>query len=399
MSAPTPHPPPHTDDLVDLLVDADPAVRLSTVMQLGEQPRHDAAAAIVERFGRERDFQIREVLTWAALRMQDTALPRVREAVGSPLWLARLQATHTLSKLGLAEDADRLLPVIDDPVDCVAARAYWAAAQCGDPVAVPALVGQLGRGGAEHRNSLLVALSSFEDVVVELVQALAGGATPGVREQAADTLAYLGAPPAGPAEQALRLALDDDSDHVRVAALNALGQLATPSARRAVEGQCSRPGRVGILARRLTSDAPVRRREGTTPPQVMPDRGGRVGRHWPAPDLSLVAVTDGPLAARLRPMLAEQVAICRPTWLTRADVPVDVLDDVRQTALRDATALGRSTPRAARIAAGRVELFIHEHVFHEQVSVADPGRTIDELLYGTGVRITDFDRTLATRTP
>ena len=399
MSPPTPPLPPPTDDLVDLLVDVDPSVRLSTVMQLGETPRHDAAAAIVERFGRERDFQIREVLTWAALRMQDAAMPLVREALDSPLWLARLQATHTLSKPGLAEDAARLLPVIDDPVDCVAARAYWAAAQCGDPIAVPALVGQLGRGDAEHRNSLLVALNSFEDAVVELVQALVGGAAPRVREQAADILAYLGAPRAGAAEQALRLALDDESEDVRVAALNALGHLATTSARHVIEGQCSRPGRVGTLARRLTADEPGHRWQPTTPPQVTPDGGRRVGRRWPTPDLSLVTVTDSPLAARLRPMLSEQVRVCRPTWLTRAEVPGEVLDDVRQTALGDAIAAGRSAPRAARIAAGRVELFIHERVFHEQVCVVDPGRTIDELLYGTGVRITDFDRAPATRTP
>lgn len=382
----------HTDDIVDLLVDAEPAVRLATVMQVGRQRHSDAAAALIERFGRERDFQIREALTWAALRMQEASMPLVREALESPRWLARLQATHTISKLGLPEDTHRLLPVIDDPVDCVAARAYWAATQCGDAAAVPALVGQLGRGTAEHRNSLLMALSSFDGVVAPLVQALASGVTADVRQHAAETLAYLEAPLVGRAEAGLRRALRDDAEGVRLAALNALGQLRTPSARRAIEDEASRGGRRGVLARRLLDRDDWGTPWPSAPRQTVPTSDTGVGRSWPSPDLSLVTINDHPLGERLRPMLAAQVELCRPTWLTRADVPDDVLVDVRGRARRDATAAGRSHQRAARIAAGRVELFIHEHVFHEQVAVADPGRTIDRLLYGTGVRIIDFHR-------
>lgn len=47
---------------------------------------------------------------------------------------------------------------------------------------------------------------------------------------------------------------------------------------------------------------------------------------------------------------------------------------------------------AERIAAGAVEQFIHDHVFLEQVSVADPGAIVKDLLFGTEVRITAFVR-------
>lgn len=380
----------HTDDVIDLLVDPDSSVRLSTVMHLGEERRHDAAIALVERFGRERDFQIREALTWAVLRVQDSAMPLVRAALVSARWQARLQAAHTLSKLGLAADAEGLLPLVDDPVDCVAARAYWAVARCGDPTVISALAGQLGRGDAEHRNSLLVAISSFDDVVPELVQALARGVTAAIRRQAADTLAYLGTPTAGAAEQTLRLALEDEAEVVRISALNALGQLRTRAARDAIQAATSHPGRVGVLARRLAEDQRFEGPSSPEVPQVTPRPGERVGRRWPTPDLSLVTTSDNPLATRLRPMLAQQVAISSPTYLTRSDVPEATLEAIRRTAHRKALAAGRSQQRAARIAAGRVELFIHEHVFHEQISVADPGRTIDEILYGTEVKILDF---------
>jgi translation elongation factor EF-Ts len=53
---------------------------------------------------------------------------------------------------------------------------------------------------------------------------------------------------------------------------------------------------------------------------------------------------------------------------------------------------GRSDDVADRIAAGAVEQYLHDHVFLEQVSVQDPGRTVRDLLFGTEVRITDFVR-------
>ena len=101
----------YTDALLDLLGDADPDVRLRSALELGEARCEDAAAALVARFGRERDFAVRETLTWAVLRIPEATLPLVRDALRSSRWLARLQATHTLSKVGAFEDGERLDPL------------------------------------------------------------------------------------------------------------------------------------------------------------------------------------------------------------------------------------------------------------------------------------------------
>lgn len=405
----------HVAHLVDLLGDADPGVRLRSAVDLGEGRHEDAAAAIVERFGLEHDFAVREMLTWAALRLRDAALPHLDEALDSARWLARLQAVHTLSKLGNPDAAARLVPLIDDPVDAVAARAYGAAAQAGDPRVVPALVAQLSRGNSDHRNSLTVALGVFGTwAAPALAGALRESDRTDVRRHAADTLGHLGSPGADQATPALADALRDPDEGVRIAALNALGQLTLPSACEVVDraADSSEP-RLRHLAARLAERRPsdiaialaARARPG---PEVAGGTGhgaragstvadaglapfphGRAGP-WPVPNLALVSCEGGPFAAELAPILALQVEVCRPQYLSRDDVPAQVVARVRSEAAAQARANGRSESMADRIAAGRVEQFIHETVLLEQVSVANPGAIVKDLLFGREVRITWF---------
>jgi hypothetical protein len=161
---------------IDLLGDVDPTVRLRSAMELGTRQAGEAASALVERLGLERDFFVRETLTWAVLRIADDALPYLLPTLSSARWLARMQAVHVLGKMGRQEDADRLAPLVRDGVDAVASRAYWAAGRTHNPSVVPALVGQLSRGDSEHRNSLTVALAGLGEVVVPaLVDALRSG--------------------------------------------------------------------------------------------------------------------------------------------------------------------------------------------------------------------------------
>lgn len=392
--------------LVDSLGDADADVRLRAALELGEGRHGEAAGPLVARFGRERDFQVREVLTWAVLRMPEASLPLIRQALSSWRWLARLQATHTISKIGQRDDAAGLLPLVSDPIDAVASRAYWAAARCGDPVAIPALIGQLSRGSSEHRNSLMVALRRFGAAAVPaLAGAMRCGTTPAVRTHAADTLAYLGSPDAETAVGALVAGVADDDGHVRLAALNALGQLELPEAWDVVEETArSEDARLQLLATRLFERRPSDRafRAASARARARYDLAGAkelseapppvMDGPWPTPDLDLVTCEGGPLAEQLGPVLALQVAVCRPQYLSRGDVPGAVLDEVRAVARHDALRRGRSEDMADRIAAGAVEQYLHEHVFLEQVSVHDPGKIVRDLLFGTGVRITDFVR-------
>ena len=277
---------------------------------------------------------------------------------------------HTLSKLGCRDDGARLVPLIGDPIDAVAARAYWAVAQVSDPVAIPALVAQLARGDAEHRNSLTVALGMFGPVAVPVIVTALRDGTPTVRRHAADTLAQMGSPDADGSVAALAEAVRDPEPLVRMAALNALGQLAIPAAWWAIDEatRCDEP-RLRHLARRLTERRP-------SGPEFEP----------------LITCEGGAAADELVPALALQVRVNRPRYLSRDEVPSDVLDGVSADALAEARRRQVPDPVVGRFVAGRVEQFIHETVLFEQVSVAHPGVLVKDLLRGRGIRITGFAR-------
>jgi elongation factor Ts len=529
---------------IDLLGDIDPVVRLRAAVELGRRQAAEAASVLVERLGLEREFFIRETLTWAVLRIADDAIPYLHEALSSTRWLARMQALHMMSKMGRYEDADRLVPLIRDEVDAVASRAYWAAGQTHDPSVVPVLVGQLSRGDSELRNSLTVALAEFgEAAVPALVDALRCGPSADVRRHAADTLSLMGSPSADRAALPLAEALGDPDGQVRLAALNAIGQLRLPFADLTVDRatEWDEPILHHLAVRlaqgRTTNNTPIK--GGSTMPITTNDvkrlreqtgagvmrckaaleetRGdfdeaavllrspaadtaskradrvpaegmiaaapgvlielncetdfvakgptfralgqrvarlaaahseadvdgllriqlddelvriqqgdgtladavaglssasgerieiGRIARlpgrttvylHTTAVGLpprigALVAFDGGPGAEELAHRIALQVTASSPQYLTRDDIPADVLAAVHTEAEELAHAQGKAEPIAARIVAGRVEHFVHDTTLLEQVSVVDPGRTVKDLLFGTGVHITGFVR-------
>jgi translation elongation factor Ts len=520
---------------IDLLGDVDPVVRLRSAVELGRRQAAEAASALVERLGLEREFFIRETLTWAVLRIADDAMPYLHQALSSSRWLARMQALHVLSKMGRYEDADRLVPLIGDEVDAVAARAYWAAGQTHNPSVVPALVGQLSRGNSERRNSLTVALAEFgEAAVPALVDALRSGPGAAVRRHAADTLSLMGSPSADRAALPLAEALGDPDGRVRLAALNAIGQLRLPFADLTVERATgsdepilrhlavrlaqrrtadNTPMKVGstmtitttnvkrlrqqtgagvmrckaalektrgdfdkaVVLLRSAAAAAASKRADHVPAEgmiaaapgvlielncetdfvakgptfqglgqriarlaaahpeadvdgllrVQLDDGtltdavaslssasgekveiGRIARlpgrttvylHTTAVGLpprigALVAFDGGPGAEELAHRIALQVTASSPQYLTRDDIPADILTAVHTEAEELARAQGKAEPIAARMVAGRVEHFVHDTALLEQVSVVDPGRTVKDLLFGTGVHITGFVR-------
>lgn len=83
---------------IDLLGDIDPVVRLRSAVELGRRHAAEAASALVERLGLEREFFIRETLTWAVLRIAGDTMPYLHQALSSPRWLARMQAMHVLAR-------------------------------------------------------------------------------------------------------------------------------------------------------------------------------------------------------------------------------------------------------------------------------------------------------------
>src|SRR5215204_3932265 len=89
---------------------------------------------------------------------------------------------------------------------------------------------------------------------------------------------------------------------------------------------------------------------------------------------------------------AMQIAAMRPQYVSRDDVPADVVANERRIA--EATAREEGKPEAAlqRIVEGRLNGFFKDSVLLDQASVQDSKRTVRQLLEGAGVTVTRFAR-------
>jgi len=89
---------------------------------------------------------------------------------------------------------------------------------------------------------------------------------------------------------------------------------------------------------------------------------------------------------------AMQVAAMRPQYLTREDVPADVVDNERRIA--EATAREEGKPEAAlpKIVDGRVNGFFKQVVLLDQPSVQDQKKTVKQVLADAGVTLSRFAR-------
>jgi elongation factor Ts len=89
---------------------------------------------------------------------------------------------------------------------------------------------------------------------------------------------------------------------------------------------------------------------------------------------------------------AMQVAAMRPQYVSRDEVPADVVAKEREIA--EATAREEGKPEAAlpKIVEGRVNGFYKDAVLVEQSSVLDSKKTVGALLKDAGVTVTAFSR-------
>ncbi|WP_446219039.1 translation elongation factor Ts [Micromonospora sp. IBHARD004] len=90
--------------------------------------------------------------------------------------------------------------------------------------------------------------------------------------------------------------------------------------------------------------------------------------------------------------VAMQVAAMRPKYLTRDEVPGDVVESERRIA--EQTAREENKPEAAlpKIVEGRVNAFFKDYVLVEQASVADNKKTVKQMLAEAGIEVTRFLR-------
>ncbi|GAB3955765.1 translation elongation factor Ts [Micromonospora vulcania] len=90
--------------------------------------------------------------------------------------------------------------------------------------------------------------------------------------------------------------------------------------------------------------------------------------------------------------VAMQIAAMRPKYLSRDEVPAEVVESERRIA--EQTAREENKPEAAlpKIIEGRVNAFFKDYVLVEQASVADNKKSVKQMLAEAGIEVTRFVR-------
>src|ERR1700737_4628937 len=91
-------------------------------------------------------------------------------------------------------------------------------------------------------------------------------------------------------------------------------------------------------------------------------------------------VAKGEDFRKLAREIALQIAATSPRWVSRADVPDDVLVAERDLYERKAVEEGKPEQAVTRIVDGQVEKFIEENCLLEQAYFREPKRTVKELI-------------------
>jgi elongation factor Ts len=90
--------------------------------------------------------------------------------------------------------------------------------------------------------------------------------------------------------------------------------------------------------------------------------------------------------------VAMQVAAMRPRYLSRDDVPAEVVDSERRIAEQTAREEGRPEAAVPKIIEGRVNAFFKDAVLLEQASVVEPKKTVAQVTAEAGLTVDGFVR-------
>jgi HEAT repeat protein len=169
------------------------SVRLRAAMAVGTTPDPGYIGKLVERCAIEREFHVRDMLTWALTRhAASMTVPLLIGEVRSERAQARSQALHTLSKIRDRQAWPAITPALLSDADDEVARSAWRAAV----VLVPegeehglavVLATQLGRGERETQLSLSRALIALGEVMLPALGAATTDPVPRVRAHAMAT--------------------------------------------------------------------------------------------------------------------------------------------------------------------------------------------------------------------
>ncbi|MFZ5871385.1 MAG: translation elongation factor Ts [Actinomycetota bacterium] len=124
--------------------------------------------------------------------------------------------------------------------------------------------------------------------------------------------------------------------------------------------------------------------------------GGHVASylHRTSPDLppqiGVLVATDG--EHQVAKDIAMHVAAMSPAYLTREDVPADVVENERRIAEETAREEGKPEQALPKIIEGRTNAYFKDNVLLEQPFAKDPKKTVRQVLTEAGVSLTGFAR-------
>jgi len=109
------------------------------------------------------------------------------------------------------------------------------------------------------------------------------------------------------------------------------------------------------------------------------------------PTLGVLVQLD-PAGAEIGLDIAHQVAAMRPQYVTRAQVPDDLMANERRIAEQVTRDEGKPEQAIPKIVEGRVNAFLKDIVLVEQASVRDQKKSVKQLLAEQEASVTDFAR-------
>jgi elongation factor Ts len=183
----------------------------------------------------------------------------------------------------------------------------------------------------------------------------------------------------------------------QVAADIATAALAGPAADRlAVLGLEVRPGQT---AQELIEEAGASLKEKVELGRFARFEGGYVTSylHKSDPGLPptlgvLVQLESGSGSGDVGQDIAHQIAAMRPRYVTRDEVPEDVVANERRIAEQMTREEGKPEAAIGKIVEGRVNAFLKDVVLVEQASVRDQKKPVNKLLAEHGARVLGFAR-------
>src|SRR5580658_7740951 len=258
---------------------------------------------------------------------------------------------------------------------------------------------QTGAGMMDCKNALVAADGDYDAAVEALRIKGAKDVTKRAQRTAGNGLVTSQLDGAG---SGVLLELNCETDFVaktdlfqQVAADIAKAALAAAAADRlAVLGLEVRPGQT---AQQLIEEAGASLKEKVEVGRFARFEGGYIASYLHKSDPALpptlgvlVQLESG--AADVAQEIAHQVAAMRPRYVTREEVPADVIEQERRIAEQMTREEGKPEAAIGKIVEGRVNAFLKDIVLVEQASVRDQKKPVKNLLAEHGARVLAFAR-------